>query len=124
MYGTLREGFCNHVFLKDSKKIGDAYTAEDFSLYFRDVQHVIAIPRSKIYDEIYEVDDETLMNIDNLQGHPHWYKREIVRVICGNQELKAWINMYPHPAGEQIASGNYADYQKVHNIKRDIQYQS
>ena len=78
VYGTLRKGFGNHDFLKNSKYIGNAITIYTGWLYVPD--HIpflnFDIDGYSIKGELYEVDNKILGIIDELEGHPYVYQRE------------------------------------------------
>lgn len=50
--------------------------------------------------EVYEIDNYTLKKLDSLEGHPNWYKRELISVLCGPEKIKkeAWIYLCPKDA--------------------------
>ncbi|MDQ7056677.1 MAG: gamma-glutamylcyclotransferase family protein [Persephonella sp.] len=110
VYGTLRKGFWNHSFLGNSRFLGYGKTKEKYSLYADSIPYVVKEPLTQIKGEIYEVDDETLQRLDELEGHPSFYKRELVDVITEDGKLiKAWIYFYPYKNGHLIQSGDYKD---------------
>ena len=81
VYGTLKKGFHNHGFLKSATYIGDAWTKKEYTLltdHYNGLPYVIREPSYPIQGELYEVDEFTFMTIDNLEGHPHFYYRELV----------------------------------------------
>ena len=61
--------------------------------------------------EIWSVPNELMRSLDSLEGHPHWYKRDIYPVITDNSESHlawAYINqMKGHEKGDdQIVPDN------------------
>ena len=112
VYGTLRKGFGNHHLLKNSKFIGYATTKEKYSLYVDGIPYVVKIPTTQIKGEVYEVDRDTLNALDELEGHPNFYKRELIDVIVNGKTIKAWIYFYPYPRGKLIRSGDFKDSAK------------
>tara|TARA_R110000751_G_scaffold38032_1_gene91595 strand:+ start:139 stop:531 length:393 start_codon:yes stop_codon:yes gene_type:complete len=103
VYGTLKKGNGNHGFLKEATYIGDAWTKEEYTLltdHYVGLPYVIKEPSYSIAGEIYEVDEHTFMTLDNLEGHPHFYERELIDCfipisanIRGQDivEEKAWL---------------------------------
>ncbi len=68
---------------------------------------------SPIFGELYEVDEKTLYEIDDLEGHPEEYKREKTRIILENgEEIEAWMYFYPEKLGILVKTGNFEDYIK------------
>lgn len=84
VYGTLKRGqyFHNKYLADRSNYIGPAKASLDFSLYIDGLPHLIREPTDKhVKGELYEVDEEVLMSLDDLEGHPIVYKREIIEVL-------------------------------------------
>ena len=88
VYGTLKQGRSNHALMRDSELLGEEvlngfimYRAGGFPVIYRDINHSIHI-------EVYEVHPDVVKhNLDPLEGHPHWYRREQVETNVG----RAWI---------------------------------
>lgn len=83
VYGTLRQGFHNHRFLQwtghEATFIGDAVTVNRFNMIacgfpilLRPLGDGVNVedqmPALQVVGEVYEVDDETLANLDRLEG--------------------------------------------------------
>jgi len=112
VYGTLKRGFCNHYFLSGSKFVGKGVTKEKYALYLKgEIPYVIKKPPvSKIKGEVYLVDSETLKNIDELEGHPFCYFRELTDIqLKTGEEIKAWMYFFPEnpEPGILIPEGEY-----------------
>jgi|TARA_B110000967_G_C18848623_1_gene543370 gamma-glutamylaminecyclotransferase len=115
VYGTLREGYGNHIYLHTSKKIGEAKTAEKYSMYEAGIPFVYKNKASvAITGEVYEVSNDSLYLMDMLEGHPYQYRREIIEVVLNesNEVKKAWLYFYPEPVGNIIESGDYEEAYK------------
>lgn len=108
VYGTLKKGFSNHHYLKNSQYIAAATTSEQHQMYQSGIPFVIKNKgTSPIHGEVYKIDNETLKRIDMLEGHPHCYKREIIRIILDNgNETEAWIYFYPQKPANSILIKN------------------
>ena len=113
VYGTLRKGFRNHYLLSSSKFIGYGMTKDKYSLYADGIPYVVKIPNTQIKGEVYEVDKNTLDVLDDLEGHPDFYRRELVDVIVNRKTIQAWIYFYPYPEGKLIESGDFKNYKEV-----------
>lgn len=87
VYGTLKKGYRNHYLLKNSQFIGDS-KVDNFTLHSFG-GFPVAVPASEQYitGEVYEVDDDTMTNLDWLEGYPSFYDRQIVETEHGN----AWM---------------------------------
>jgi len=94
VYGTLKEGQSNHRLLNRSLFTGrDAapgilYTGPAFPMAI-EIGSLTGDPVvPMINGELYEVDDNTLENLDRLEGHPDFYERKEVTLESGQI---AWI---------------------------------
>lgn len=106
VYGSLKKGFHNHRLVKRADlDLGAATTAQSylmlggFSFPFlidpatlarkTDLSDVIG----RVRGEVYEVDDATLARLDLLEGHPEFYKRELVEVRPEDhpEPVMAWV---------------------------------
>jgi gamma-glutamylcyclotransferase (GGCT)/AIG2-like uncharacterized protein YtfP len=63
-----------------------------------------------IVGEVYEVNKVQLSNLDRLEGHPDWYRREPIKVIFDeNQEVveaDIYFNDYDK---DMFPTGDYAE---------------
>lgn len=92
VYGTLKKGYGNHGVLGRSKYINEALTnSREFTMFDGGFPYVSDSFTDKntgsILGELYEVDNEqTLANLDRLEGVPTLYiKREVdVTTLDGN----------------------------------------
>jgi gamma-glutamylcyclotransferase (GGCT)/AIG2-like uncharacterized protein YtfP len=100
VYGTLKRGFYFHEqYLGGDKanSCGPARTTKDYSLYTDGMPHMIKeTSETGVKGELYEVDNKILKTLDDLEGHPIVYYRDIIEVIDekGNQTL-AWAYLRP-----------------------------
>ena len=109
VYGTLRKGFHNNSLLKDSEYIGNGKTVNKYCLRASGIPYLSKEPKHNVVIDLYKVDKDLLEGrIDSLEGHPRWYKRELIDVSVGNEIYKAWIyfNETDKPV---IESGNYEE---------------
>ena len=81
-YGTLRPGFGNNRLLVDSEHIGTGKTIEKYTLRASGIPFVSKDPLHSVVVDVYKVDEPTLKNLDSLEGHPEWYKREQIAYFC------------------------------------------
>ncbi len=104
VYGTLKRGFWNNALLKRAKFIGEGVTRERFKLYT--VGFPYAVPDSgglPVKGEVYEVDQKTLSELDNLEGYPVHYKRKPVKVkLNSGREVEALMYYREEPRGIPI----------------------
>ncbi len=116
VYGTLMTGFENNYLLSNSKLIGKAFTCGKFKMVARFIPFLTKEPLTHILGEVYEVDDQCLKIIDDLEGHPNYYKRELIPVeIPGNnfEVINAWVYLNEEKSSPRytlVESGNYYEY--------------
>ena len=91
VYGTLKRGFGNNVLLKNSKFIGEAETVNRMTMLSLGGFPMVVgtYGTSTIKGEVYEVDDDTLRNLDSLEGNPNFYMRKTINVVVNGDTIKA-----------------------------------
>jgi gamma-glutamylcyclotransferase (GGCT)/AIG2-like uncharacterized protein YtfP len=100
VYGSLKSGFHNNRFLKESEFLGTKYTKEtNFMMYSLD-GHFPAVVRTNFLEggiiegELYEIDFETLIRLDSIESNGEFYEREIIDLEDGAQ---GWIYLLKDP---------------------------
>ncbi|MFN5547512.1 MAG: gamma-glutamylcyclotransferase, partial [Bacteroidota bacterium] len=70
VYGTLRQQFGNHHFLSTARFLGDAITQSKYVMHASSSIPFVSQSQavSQIVGEVYEVDAQTLANLDRLEG--------------------------------------------------------
>ena len=96
VYGSLKKGFWNDFFLKNSKSIGHYQTCLNYGLLINNelpfmVSFLSLYP---ISGEVYEINDNELKAIDNLEGNGKWYTRRVISVTNNINilEVQAYFN--------------------------------
>ena len=93
VYGTLKKGYSNYNhYLKNSNHIGTGVTASKYPLIIQGLPYLIN-EKGKGYNvevDVFSVSDATLSNIDRLEGHPTWYKREEIEVKVNGKTYTCW----------------------------------
>lgn len=122
VYGTLRSGWGNNRILQqgNARKIGDGRTNEDgFCLY----GHGLGFPYvvddgdgyTSIAGEVWEVNAQTMLHCDRLEGYPYHYDRQIVEVRVGDELIEAWMYFVDDrrkvgaPDSALVESGDWKD---------------
>jgi gamma-glutamylaminecyclotransferase len=82
VYGTLRRNYGNHRLLSESAFFGETTTAAyTFAMFGQGIPYVYPVEIGwRIKGEVYEVDDETLEDLDRLEGNGYHYERRPVRL--------------------------------------------
>lgn len=86
VYGTLKRGFSNAAYLADAVFETTAVTAHGYSLHI--VSGYPALSRSGegvVYGELYSVSDERLQKLDDFEGVPDEYQREVIELADGTR---------------------------------------
>ena len=126
VYGTLRQNYGNHGFLKNAHFLGEAKTQDKFVMHCRGSIPFVSESQaiSQIVGEVYEVDDNNLAAIDQLEGcYPKrddsgefesssWYTRKQVAIQFGGGNNATYIWMYFNEQETQhpiISTGDYKD---------------
>jgi len=102
VYGTLKRGFSNHGILENSKYLGTTETvSRSFMMYplfgsFPGVT-ICLDDGFAIMGELYEVDSQTLNELDKLENNGKFYTRRLVSVYRKPGEtVKAWMYLLPY----------------------------
>lgn len=99
VYGTLRKGLHNNHYLKEAKFVGLAFAC-DFTIAVNALPYLIQKKGSKAIGEVYEISEHTLASIDELEGHPHWYIRELINVHLETKTFQVFSYVMKEIAGE------------------------
>lgn len=101
VYGTLKLNYSNyHRYLRSSKFLGSGNTVDKYPLLIEGLPYMVDKKGvgHNVDVHIFKVSDDTLRNIDMLEGHPKWYKRRKVdiRMSGGNRKvLSCWLYFNP-----------------------------
>jgi gamma-glutamylaminecyclotransferase len=90
-YGTLMRDEINHGLLATARFVAEAHTEPCFELF--DLGHFPAMSaggQTVVHGEVYAVDDQTLIRLDRLEGHPGFYQRTPIRLADG-QEVQTYL---------------------------------
>ncbi len=106
VYGTLKKGFKLHHHLENAKFLGEGF------IWGYDLYNVGWYPAAikgtgKIFGELYEMDDETLKLLDQVEDEGFLYKRIEDEVFLKDKKIKAFVYIYLHDTRnlEKIESG-------------------
>ncbi len=102
VYGSLLAGEAfHHRLMGRTKFLGKAETARGFTLLdLGNYPGMIVAGNGTVDGELYEVDETTLRAIDQLEGHPHFYRRVVIPLAGG---VEAYAYILPKRAAERFA---------------------
>lgn len=84
VYGSLKEGFGNHSVLGYSEKLGVHVTKPEYSMYSLGAYPYVKVGgTTAITGEVYAVDQDTLEDLDRLEGVPTFYNRHEIDTPWG-----------------------------------------
>jgi gamma-glutamylaminecyclotransferase len=93
VYGTLKGGYPNHHRLGGA--CGIKAEAKGFELYDGPGYPFAKKGNGFVQGELYEINEHILQDLDRLEGHPRFYRREAVQVedVLGFKH-KAWMYLF------------------------------
>ena len=130
-YGTLMRGYQYHESMKACRFLGVGKTAGKYAMFVQDYPFITSQPHSHsthIMGELYEVPDlETLVRLDEIEGHPHDYERRAVLVTMRDGpdepiEAQLYFNdriSLTFEGVEYVSSGNFHDT-SLSALRKDI----
>lgn len=90
VYGSLKRGFGNHRLLENlrAKFLGEAKSEPVFTMYsLGGFPGIIRNGDTPVSGELYEVPSSGMSDLDMLEGHPNFYRREDIRLENGQVVL-------------------------------------
>jgi gamma-glutamylcyclotransferase (GGCT)/AIG2-like uncharacterized protein YtfP len=111
VYGSLRQGFGNNRWLADSKYLTTEVTSPDYEMYsLGGFPFIMPDGKTAITIEVYEVDEQVMNRLDQLEGYPTFYDRKQIETTQGD----AWIYfMYSRYRGaELVESGDWKEFKQ------------
>lgn len=114
VYGTLKKGCINNYLLEKSEFLGAGETEESFAMYTSSCgNYPFVIDSQKthpIKGELYCVSNQTIKQLDILEGYPDYYQKKKVIIVQENNK-KTEAVMYIK---------NEKNYKDAMNIKSPI----
>lgn len=105
VYGSLKKGFGLSSVLRSATGGEEATTVEQFSMVSLGAFPAVVksdVALTHISGEVYEVDDNTLRVLDEIEGNPDFYCREEVETSLG----KAWMYILSEDDTEMELANN------------------
>jgi gamma-glutamylaminecyclotransferase len=93
-YGSLKSGFPNNRVLGRSKFMGEFKTQPLYTMYsLGGYPGIVDGGDTPIVCECYEVDEDTMLRLDCLEGYPSFYNRSLIDTPYG----EAWVYHLAQP---------------------------
>ena len=106
VYGSLKRGFGNHYFLHNAKFCGITETVDSaFRMHSMGAFPAVTETSEKGYHitgELYEVDADTMRELDKLEGNGVFYSRKRVRVYTVEGIIEAWMYLLPEMPNKEL----------------------
>jgi gamma-glutamylcyclotransferase (GGCT)/AIG2-like uncharacterized protein YtfP len=113
VYGTLLAGESNHRLLDRAEFVGEAETEVGFTMLdLGSFPGVVRAGEGRVVGEVYQVDERTLAKLDQLEGHPYFYRRERIRLDDG-RVVDGYILRDGFRGRKIIAGGSWRDREGV-----------
>ncbi|NLS12419.1 gamma-glutamylcyclotransferase [Vibrio sp. SM6] len=111
VYGTLRRGESNHHYLQHCQKLGEWRTPPCYTLFDLGPYPALVLGTHSIFGEVYQVDEQTLVALDELEDVPLEYRRAEVITPFG----AAWIYLYQNEQAlsKVIPSGDWCQRREM-----------
>tara|TARA_R100001086_G_scaffold246557_1_gene178994 strand:+ start:971 stop:2065 length:1095 start_codon:yes stop_codon:yes gene_type:complete len=94
VYGTLKKGYSNYNnHLRSSVYLGRGETKEKYPLLVEGLPYMVNKKGvgHNVEVDVFKVSQDTFNKIDRLEGHPRWYKRELVDINIKGTVLSCWV---------------------------------
>lgn len=117
VYGTLLRGERNHPLLAGCALAGPARTAPRYTLLdLGSYPGLVEGGTDSVAGEVYEVDAAGLAALDELEGHPAFYRRALVELASGATGVEAYL-LPPGDAARypRIAGGDWRAHRQARN---------
>ena len=120
VYGTLKKGYHNNYILGNAKFVGCGNLSDRYPLEVKGLPYLYNDKGvgEFVEVEVYDVDDQLLSRVDQLEGHPNWYKREKVLVDMDDwSKTTAWVYFLDDYTPQDVQFTN--SYQGVDTLEVD-----
>lgn len=91
VYGTLRKGEVNHDVIDGCPFVKNARTEPRYTLHdHRWFPSMASGGTTAVTGEVYDLEPKTLWEVDRLEGHPSYYRRQHI-VLEDGQTVQAYL---------------------------------
>lgn len=94
VYGTLMRNRWNHYYLKEQNFIGTG-KLEGYEMYnVRSFPGIVQKPDEYVIGEVYQVTEQVLKRLDQLESEGYMYKRQSERIKLEGSEMEACVYVW------------------------------
>lgn len=115
VYGTLRKGGGNYYrHLKNQKHLGTGKTKDKYPMITGGIPFLLK-KKGEGYNvvvDVFKVSETAMKSIDQLEGHPRWYKREVIDIELKGKTYPCWIYFNEEAENRWDGRNHIADFQK------------
>jgi gamma-glutamylcyclotransferase (GGCT)/AIG2-like uncharacterized protein YtfP len=102
VYGSLKRGFSNHALLRPAAYLGEHVTQACYTMYDLGPYPAVSIGgRTPICGEVFSIDGQMLVALDELEDYPQVYDRVPVDTPYGS----AWMYVMTPVSRPRVAGG-------------------
>lgn len=115
VYGTLRKGEVNHYLLDSASYCGAHTTLPKFQMNDLGAYPGVTLGGTvSIVGEVYEIDRRQFAHLDQLEGYPQLYDRQLIPTEWG----KAWIYLYRQSlmGRKPVVSGDWVQSRQCNTL--------
>ena len=110
VYGTLRSDESRNIILKDSEYIGIFKTAPKYTMINLGIfPGILNYGSTPITGEIYIVTNFVLKILDQIEGHPDFYKREQIDIENFDKISAYFLDKDKYASYPEIESGDWLE---------------
>ena len=121
VYGSLRSGQPNHRLLTQYETLSTERSVPEFTMISLGGFPGLIAGRSAVVLELYEVDSDTMQQLDWLEGYPDFYNRRIIDTSRGD----AWVyfladpDLHRYRNQEVVESGDWNEHHPRSSLSRE-----
>ena len=92
VYGTLMKNLSNHFYLKSSTFLGECYTLEKYIILIDGSIPYLSTSKNiyNIKGELYDISNDTLKEIDELEDEGNWYKWKELKIVLNEKIITCY----------------------------------
>jgi len=100
VYGTLKSNKWNNHILEGAKFIGKARTLDAYPMVVDGLPYLLDAQGQglNVIGECYAIYQQAMWTrLDMLEGHPNWYRRQVIDITVANRGITAWAYFLLNP---------------------------